>query len=61
MEELLPKRVSFSLKELDELGVIKKVTAVKLINQNKLKAFRIGVKYFILRENIIDFINKNTC
>jgi DNA-binding Lrp family transcriptional regulator len=61
MEELLPKRVSFSLKELEELGVIKKVTAVKLINQNKLKAFRIGVKYFILRENIIDFINKNTC
>jgi hypothetical protein len=61
MEDLLPKRISFSLKELEELGVIKIASAKKLINKNKLKAFRVGVKYFILREHIIDFVESNTC
>ena len=33
MEELLPKKVSFSLKELEELGFVKITTAKKLINE----------------------------
>lgn len=39
-------KVSFSLKELEELGFVKITTAKKLINEKKLKAFKVGIKYF---------------
>ncbi len=61
MEELLPKKVSFSLKELEELGFIKITTAKKLISEKKIKAFRVGIKYFILRDEVVNFVNKNSC
>ena len=61
MEELLPKKVSFSLKELEELGFVKITTAKKLINEKKLKAFKVGIKYFVLRDEVVNFVNKNSC
>lgn len=60
MEELLPNRISFSLKELDERGFIKVSTAKKLIKKQKLKAFKVGVKHFILREDVLKYIVNNT-
>ncbi|PWE19182.1 FAD-binding protein [Aliarcobacter skirrowii] len=60
MEELLPKRISFSLKELEELGFIKVSTAKKLIKLRKLESFKVGNKHFIVRDTIINFIKNNT-
>ena len=60
MEDLLPKKISFSLKELDELGFVKIPTAKKLIRLNQLKSFKIGVKHFVLREAVLEYIKDNT-
>ena len=60
MENILPKRISFSLKELDELGFVKIPTAKKLIRLNQLKSFKIGVKHFVLREAVLEYIKDNT-
>ncbi|MCT7528179.1 hypothetical protein N5T79_03420 [Aliarcobacter cryaerophilus] len=60
MEDLLPKKISFSLKELEELGFIKIPTAKKLIRLNQLKSFKIGVKHFVLREAVLEYIKDNT-
>lgn len=59
MEELLPKRISFSLKELDELGFIKVSSAKKLIKLKKLRTFKVGVKHFILRDDVLSYIKEN--
>ena len=61
MEELLPKRISFSLRELQELGFLKIPTAKKLIRQKKIKAFKVGNKNYILRDEVIDYVKRNTC
>ncbi len=61
MEELIPKRISFSLKELESLGFMKVSTAKKLIKENKLKSFKVGVKHFILREEVLRYIDENSC
>ena len=60
MEDLIPKKISFSLKELEELGFIKIPTAKKLIRLNQLKSFKIGVKHFVLREAVLEYIKDNT-
>ena len=60
MEDLLPKKISFSLKELEELGFIKIPTAKKLILLNQLNSFKIGVKHFVLREAVLEYIKDNT-
>ena len=60
MENSVPKRRSFSLKELQELGFIKIPTAKKLIRLKKLKSFKIGVKHFVLREAVLEYIKDNT-
>ncbi|MDD2887616.1 MAG: hypothetical protein PHY66_08105 [Aliarcobacter sp.] len=59
MEELLPRRISFSLKELDELGFIKVTTAKKLIKLKKLRSFKVGIKHFILRDDVLNYIEDN--
>ena len=60
MENSVPKKISFSLKELQELGFIKIPTAKKLIRLNQLKSFKIGVKHFVLREAVLEYIKDNT-
>ena len=36
-------------------------TVKKLIKENKLKSFKVGVKHFILREKVHRYINENSC
>ena len=60
MEDKKTKKISFSLKELEELGFIKIPTAKKLIRLNQLKSFKIGVKHFVLREAVLEYIKDNT-
>ena len=43
-----------------ELGFIKIPTAKKLIRLNQLKSFKIGVKHFVLREAVLEYIKDNT-
>ena len=59
-EQLLPQQVLFSLKDLQDIGVLKVSTAKKLINEDKLTATKIGVKLFIPRPEIIRYLDVNT-
>jgi len=53
--EDLPKRLQFSLKELEELGVISRSTAKLRIRQGKLKVRKEGIKIYITREEAIGY------
>jgi hypothetical protein len=53
------KRISFLLKELDELEFMKVTTAKKLIKLKKLKSFKVGIKHFIFKNDAINYIKDN--
>lgn len=57
--DILPYKVLLSLKDLENLGVIKISMAKKLINKGELVAVKIGWKLFIARDEVIRFLNKN--
>ena len=60
MEDIIPKQVSFSLREMHKLKILKRSVATKLIHQGSLESFKVGNKWFVLRTEIINFINKQT-
>lgn len=59
MEEIIPNRISFSLRELEQLGFMKISTCKKLISQGDIRAFKVGNKLFITRDEVIRYINDN--
>ncbi len=59
LEQLLPQKIMFSLKDLQDIGFMKATTAKKFIHQGSLKAVRIGTKFFILRPEVIRYFNDN--
>lgn len=59
-EELIPKRVLFNLKEVEELGILKVDMAKKLLNKGKLEFVKIGNKLHLSRSEIIRYLEENT-
>lgn len=59
-EELIPKRVLFNLKEIQELGILKVEMAKKLIYDKKLEVVKVGNKLHISRSVLIDYLEENT-
>ncbi len=53
--EDLPKRLQFSLKELEEYGVINRSTAKVRIKEGKLKIRKEGIKTYVTREEVIRY------
>jgi len=58
-EELIPKRVLFNLKEVEELGILKIDMTKKLITKGKLEVVKIGNKLHLSRPEIIRYLEKN--
>lgn len=59
--ELLPtKQVLFSLKEVEELGIIKVNMSKKLYAQRKIEVTKIGAKVFISKSTLIRYLEENT-
>ena len=58
-EELIPKRVLFNLKEVEELGILKIDMAKKLITKGKLEFVRVGNKLHLSRPEIIRYLEDN--
>ena len=58
-EELIPKKVLFNLKELEEFGILKIDMAKKLIDNRQLEVIKIGSKRHISRSEIIRYLEKN--
>lgn len=58
-EELIPKRILFNLKEVEELGILKIDMAKKLIAKGKLEFVRVGNKLHLSRSEIIRYLENN--
>lgn len=58
IENTLPQQIMFSLRELQDIGFIKISTAKKFINQGDIEAVKVGVKLFILRDEVIRYFNE---
>ena len=57
---LLPSKILFSLKEIEDLGVIKTDMAKKLVYSGFLEVVKIGNKIHISREELINYLESNT-
>ncbi|MDN5048591.1 helix-turn-helix domain-containing protein [Aliarcobacter butzleri] len=57
---LFPQKILFSLKEVEEIGVIKTDMAKKLIYKGDLEIVKIGSKIHISREELIRYLESNT-
>jgi hypothetical protein len=59
-DELIPKRILFSIKEINDLGIIKSDMCKKLLSNRELEVIKLGKKNFILRSEIIRYLEDNT-
>ena len=59
-DELLPKGILFSIKEIDDMGLIKTNMLKKLIYNREIEVVKVGTKNFISRSVLILFLKKNT-
>lgn len=59
-EELIPQKVLFSIKEIDDLGIIKSATCKKLLYRREIEAIKIGSKNFFSRTTIIRYLQSRT-
>lgn len=59
-DELLPKGILFSIKEIDDMGLIKSDMLKKLIYNIEIEVVKVGTKNFISRSVLILFLKKNT-
>ena len=57
---LLPSKILFSLKEIEDLGVIKTDKSKKLVYSGFLEVVKIGNKIHISREELIRYLKENT-
>lgn len=59
-DELIPKKVLFSIKDIDELGIIKSDMCKKLIYTYEIEVVKIGSKNFISRTELIRYLESQT-
>ncbi|MDO9306117.1 MAG: DNA-binding protein [Sulfuricurvum sp.] len=59
-DELLPKAILYSLRTVEEIGLIKVDMLKKLIANRELEIVKIGNKIHITRSELIRFLVANT-
>jgi len=59
-DKLIPDGVLFSLKEIEELKIVKTPQMKKLIQKGKIETTKIGVKIHVSRCEIIRYLESNT-
>lgn len=59
-EDLIPKKVLFSIKEIAELGIIKSDMCKKLIYNREIESVKLGTKNFITRTELIRYLKSRT-
>lgn len=59
-ENLIPKKVLFNLREIENLGLIKISTIKKIIGKGEITYTRIGNKLHITRIELIKYLEANT-
>ncbi len=58
--KLLPEGILFSIKQIDEMQLIKADMLKKLIYSREIEVVKIGKKNFISRQILISYLEKNT-
>lgn len=58
--QILPQGVLFSLKEVEEMNIIKVNMAKKLINRGMIEVVKVGSKLHISRAILIRYLEDNT-
>jgi len=59
-ETLIPQGVLFSIKQINDMNLIKSDMLKKLIYQRAIEVVKIGTKNFISRSALIAFLEANT-
>lgn len=59
-EELLPEGILFSIREINDMGLIKSDLLKKLIYSQKIEVTKLNSKNFISRTALIEYLTKNT-
>ena len=59
-EQLIPQGVLFSIKQINDMNLIKSDMLKKLIYQRAIEVVKIGNKNFISRTALIAFLEENT-
>ena len=59
-EELLPQGILFSIREINDMGLIKSDLLKKLIYSQKIEITKLNSKNFISRTALIEYLTKNT-
>jgi hypothetical protein len=58
--ELIPNGLLFSIKEIDEMNLIKSDMLKKIIYNREIEVVKIGKKNFISRQALIVYLEANT-
>ncbi len=59
-DELIPNKVLFSIKEINDLGIIKSDMCKKLLYNRDIEVVKLGKKNFISRTELIRYLESNT-
>lgn len=59
-EALLPLGILFSIKEIDEMNLIKSDMLKKIIYNREIEVVKIGKKNFISKQALISYLEVNT-
>ena len=59
-EELIPKGVLFSIKQINDMGIIKSDLLKKLIYAHKIEVTKLNSKNFISRSALVSYLQANT-
>ena len=58
-EQLIPQGILFSIKQINDMNLIKSDMLKKLIYQRAIEVVKIGAKNFISRTTLIEFLEAN--
>lgn len=59
-EKLLPTGILFSIKQINDMGLIKSDLLKKLIYSHKIEVTKLNSKNFISRSALINYLEANT-
>lgn len=59
-EKLIPSGILFSIKQINDMNLIKSAMLKKLIYQRAIEVVKVGTKNFISRMALIAFLEANT-
>lgn len=57
---LLPEGILFSIKQIDEMGLIKSDMLKKLIYHREIEVVKLGKKNFVSRVSLVAYLEANT-